>query len=146
MTGDPDALARACAEAMAAGDRASAGLGMVLESVGPGRAVMRMTVTEAMVNGHGICHGGFIFTLADSAFAYACNSHGARAVAQHGAITFLRPARRGETLRAEAVERVVAGRSGLTDVRVTGAGGEVVAELRGQSRLTGGHFFNPEEG
>jgi acyl-CoA thioesterase len=146
MTGDPDALARACAEAMAAGDRASAGLGMVLESVGPGRAVMRMTVTEAMVNGHGICHGGFIFTLADSAFAYACNSHGARAVAQHGAITFLRPARRGETLRAEAVERAVAGRSGLTDVRVTGAGGEVVAELRGQSRLTGGHFFNPEEG
>lgn len=146
MSGDPDALARACAEAMAAGDRASAGLGMVLESVGPGRAVMRMTVTEAMVNGHGICHGGFIFTLADSAFAYACNSHGARAVAQHGAITFLRPARRGETLRAEAVERAVAGRSGLTDVRVTGAGGEVVAELRGQSRLTGGHFFNPEEG
>ena len=146
MIGDPDALARACAEAMAAGDRASAGLGMVLESVGPGRAVMRMMVTEAMVNGHGICHGGFIFTLADSAFAYACNSHGARAVAQHGAITFLRPARRGETLRAEAVERVVAGRSGLTDVRVTGAGGEVVAELRGQSRLTGGHFFNPEEG
>ena len=146
MTGDPDALARACAEAMAAGDRASAGLGMVLESVGPGRAVMRMTVTEAMVNGHGICHGGFIFTLADSAFAYACNSHGARAVAQHAAITFLRPARRGETLRAEAVERAVAGRSGLTDVRVTGAGGEVVAELRGQSRLTGGHFFNPEEG
>lgn len=146
MIGDPDALARACAEAMAAGDRASAGLGMVLESVGPGRAVMRMTVTEAMVNGHGICHGGFIFTLADSAFAYACNSHGARAVAQHGAITFLRPARRGETLRAEAVERAVAGRSGLTDVRVTGAGGEVVAELRGQSRLTGGHFFNPEEG
>ncbi len=146
MSRDPDALARACAEAMAAGDRASAGLGMVLESVGPGRAVMRMMVTEAMVNGHGICHGGFIFTLADSAFAYACNSHGARAVAQHGAITFLRPARRGETLRAEAVERVVAGRSGLTDVRVTGAGGEVVAELRGQSRLTGGHFFNPEEG
>ena len=146
MTGDPDALARACAEAMAAGDRASAGLGMVLESVGPGRAVMRMTVTEAMVNGHGICHGGFIFTLADSAFAYACNSHGARAVAQHGAITFLRPARRGESLRAEAVERIAAGRSGLTDVRVTGADGEVVAELRGQSRLTGGHFFAPEEG
>ena len=146
MIRDPDALARACAEAMAAGDRASAGLGMVLESVGPGRAVMRMMVTEAMVNGHGICHGGFIFTLADSAFAYACNSHGARAVAQHGAITFLRPARRGETLRAEAVERIATGRSGLTDVRVTGTDGEVVAELRGQSRLTGGHFFNPEEG
>ncbi|MGC8475108.1 MAG: hydroxyphenylacetyl-CoA thioesterase PaaI [Acetobacteraceae bacterium] len=142
---DPEALARACAEAMEAGDRASAGLGMVLESVGPGRAVMRMTVTPAMVNGHGICHGGFIFTLADSAFAYACNSHGARAVAQHCAITFLRPGRQGEILRAEAVERVVAGRSGITDVRVTGAGGEVVAELRGHSRLTGGHFFTREE-
>ncbi|MDE2581291.1 MAG: hydroxyphenylacetyl-CoA thioesterase PaaI [Rhodospirillales bacterium] len=142
--GDPDALARACAKAMWADDRASPGLGMTLESVGAGRAVLSMTVADSMVNGHGICHGGFIFTLADSAFAFACNSHGDRAVAQHCAITFLRPGRRGETLRAEAVERIRTGRSGITDVRVTGTDGTVVAELRGTSRLTGGRFFETE--
>ncbi|MGH7042693.1 MAG: hydroxyphenylacetyl-CoA thioesterase PaaI [Acetobacteraceae bacterium] len=144
MSTDPDAIARACADAMWAEDRASSGLGMQLESVGTGRAVLSMTVTEAMVNGHGICHGGFIFTLADSAFAFASNSHGDRAVAQHCAISFLRPGRRGETLHAEAVERIRAGRSGITDVRVTGADGGVVAELRGTSRLTGGRFFETE--
>jgi acyl-CoA thioesterase len=144
MSTDPDAIARACAEAMWAQDRASPGLGMRLESVGPGRAVLSMTVAETMVNGHGICHGGFIFTLADSAFAFACNSHGDRAVAQHCAISFLRPGRRGEVLRAEAVERIRTGRSGITDVRVTGDDGTVVAELRGNSRLTGGRFFETE--
>ena len=142
---DALALARACADAMWAEDRASPSLGMRLEAVAPGQAVLSMTVGETMVNGHGICHGGFIFTLADSAFAYACNSHGERAVAQHCAITFLRPGRRGETLRAEATERARAGRSGITDVRVTGADGTVVAEFRGQSRLTGGHFFRTED-
>jgi len=142
---DADRLARACAEAMWAEDHASPSLGMRLEAVAPGQAVLSMTVGETMVNGHGICHGGFIFTLADSAFAYACNSHGERAVAQHCAITFLRPGRRGETLRAEATERARAGRSGITDVRVTGADGTVVAEFRGQSRLTGGHFFRTED-
>ena len=142
---DPIALARACAEAMWAEDRASAGLGMQMESVGPGHAVLSMAVADSMVNGHGICHGGFIFTLADSAFAYACNSHGERAVAQHCAITYLRAGRRGEVLRAEAIERARAGRTGLTDVRVVGDDGTVVAELRGQSRLTGGKF-HPTEG
>ncbi|HVB66792.1 MAG TPA: hydroxyphenylacetyl-CoA thioesterase PaaI [Acetobacteraceae bacterium] len=141
---DALALARACADAMWAEDRASPGLGMQLESVAPGHAVLSMVVTETMVNGHGICHGGFIFALADSAFAFACNSHGERAVAQHCAITFLRPGRRGETLRAEAVERIRTGRSGITDVRVTGGDGSVVAELRGNSRLTGGRFFETE--
>ncbi len=144
MSPDPAALARACAEAMRAEDRAGAWLGMVLESVGPRRAEMEMTVRETKVNGHGICHGGFIFTLADSAFAFACNSHGERAVAQHCTISFLRPGRRGEVLRAEAVERTRSGRSGITDVRVTGADGTVVAELRGHSRLTGGRFFATE--
>jgi acyl-CoA thioesterase len=144
MSTDPDALARACAAAMWAEDRASPGLGMRLEEVGPGRAVLSMTIAETMVNGHGICHGGFIFTLADSAFAFACNSHGERAVAQHCAISFLRPGRSGESLRAEAVERIRNGRSGITDVRVTGADGDVVAELRGTSRLTGGRFFATE--
>jgi len=120
---------------MWADDAASRDLGMVLDSVGPGRAVLSITVADSMVNGHGMCHGGFIFTLADSAFAFACNSHGDAAVAQHCAITFIRPGRRGERLTAEAVERVRHGRSGLYDVRVTGEDGGVVAELRGHSRL-----------
>ncbi|MDQ2803430.1 MAG: hydroxyphenylacetyl-CoA thioesterase PaaI, partial [Pseudomonadota bacterium] len=113
MADDPAARARAVADAMWADDRASRGLGMRIEDVGPGRAVLTMTVAERMVNGHGICHGGFIFSLADSAFAFACNSHGERTVAQHCAITFLRPGSLGETLRAEAAERLRGGRSGI---------------------------------
>ncbi len=144
MADDLATLARACAAAMWAEDRASLGLGMSLEEVGPGRAVLSMVVRESMANGHGICHGGFIFALADSAFAFACNSRGERAVAQHCAITFLRPVRAGETLRAEAVERVRAGRSGIYDVRVSGEDKEVVAELRGHSRSIGGRFFATE--
>jgi acyl-CoA thioesterase len=142
--GDPEALARAVAQAMWADDRASSGLGMSIEEVGPGRAVLTMRITELMVNGHGMCHGGFIFTLADSAFAFACNSHGRRAVAHHCAITYLRPARLGETLRAEATERHRAGRTGLTDVRVTGEANEVIAEFRGHSRTIGGAFFEAD--
>jgi acyl-CoA thioesterase len=138
---DPAVLARACAAAMWAEDRASTGLGMRLEHVAPGQAVMAMTITAVMVNGHGICHGGFIFALADSAFAFACNSHGERAVARHAAIDFLRPGRLGETLRAEAIERARSGRSGIYDVRVTGADGGLIAEFRGHSRLAGGAFF-----
>ena len=134
---DPDAVARKAADAMWANDAASRGLGMAIDSVGPGCAVLSMTVADSMVNGHGMCHGGFIFTLADSAFAFASNSYGDAAVAQHCAITFLRPGRRGERLTAEAVERIRAGRGGLYDVRVTGEDGTVVAELRGHSRLVG---------
>jgi acyl-CoA thioesterase len=141
MACDLDAMARACAKAMWEEDRASRGLGMELVSVGPGRAVLAMTVTESMVNGHGICHGGFIFTLADSAFAFACNTHNEKAVAQHCNINFLRPVRLGERLGAEAIERVRQGRSGLYDVRVTRPDGEPVAEFRGHSRTTGGLFF-----
>lgn len=140
----PEDLARACADAMWAEDHASRGLGMALTAVGPGSATMTLTVRPEMVNGHGICHGGFIFTLADSAFAFACNSHGDRAVAQHNAITYVRPGRLGETLTATAEERVTAGRSGIYDVRVTGSDGTIVAEMRGHSRLSGGRFF-PEE-
>ncbi len=137
---DADALARACADAMWREDRASAGLGMRLEAVGPGRAVLSLTVSEAMVNGHGICHGGFIFALADSAMAFAANSHGLHALAQHCAITFIRPARLGETLVAEAVERTRGARAGIYDVRVSGGDGAVVAEFRGHSRTTGEKF------
>ncbi len=138
---DPDALAHACAQAMWADDRASAGLGFRLDHVAPGQARMSMVVRPDMVNGHGICHGGFIFTLADSAFAFACNSHGERAVAQHNAITYVRPGRLGEILVAAAEERVRSGRSGIYDVRVTGEDGTVVAEMRGHSRLLGSKFF-----
>ncbi len=141
---DPQALARACADAMWAEDRASTGLGMRLDKVAPGRARLSMIVTNTMVNGHGICHGGFIFTLADSCFAFACNSRGERNVAQHCAITFLRPGRLGETLHAAAVERAQAGRSGIYDVQVTGDDGSVVAELRGHSRMLGQKFFAEE--
>ncbi len=103
---------------------------------------MSMPVRPEMVNGHGLCHGGFIFALANSAMAFAANSHGERAVAQHNSITYVRPGRAGETLVAEAEERSRAGRSGIYDVRVTGSSdGSVVAEFRGHTRLSGGRFF-----
>jgi acyl-CoA thioesterase len=114
MTPDAGEIARLSAEAMWAGDRASQNLGMELLEVGPGRARLAMTVTERMVNGHDLCHGGFIFTLADSAFAFACNSHGAYALAQHCAVTFLAPGRLGMRLIAEAAERHRAERSAAT--------------------------------
>ena len=125
---------RARAEAMWAEDRATSGLGMRLDEVAPGRAQLSMTITEAMTNGHGICHGGFIFTLADSAMAFAVNPRGEPAVAQHAAITFVRPGRVGEVLVAECVERMHAGRSGMYDVRVSTTDGELVAEFRGHTR------------
>ncbi len=126
---------------MWAGDRASQGLGMVLEAVGPGTARMAMPVRADMVNGHGMCHGGFIFTLADSAFAFACNSRNAKCVAAQGNIVFLRPAGLGDRLVATAEERHLAGRSGIYDIRVTDQDGQVIAELRGHSRAIGGVFF-----
>lgn len=141
MMRSPAEMARACAESMLREDKATHGLGIALDEVGPGTARMSMTVRPDMVNGHGICHGGFIFTLADSTFAFACNAYGDRAVAHHNEITFVRPGRLGETLTATAEERVRAGRSGIYDVRVTGADGSVVAEMRGHSRLAGGRFF-----
>lgn len=138
---DPQALAEACAESMWAEDQASQGLGMALEAVAPGRATVAMTVTAAMVNGHGSCHGGFIFALADSAFAFACNSRNARAVAAQCSVTYLRPGRLGERLVAVAEERAVVGRSGIYDVSVRDRQGEVVAEFRGHSRSVGQNFF-----
>jgi acyl-CoA thioesterase len=125
---------RARAEAMWAEDRASIGLGMQLQEVAHGTARLSMTITEAMANGHGICHGGFIFALADSAMAFAANPRGAPAVAQHASISFIRPAYVGEALVAEATERMHAGRSGIYDVRVSTAGGELVVEFRGHTR------------
>ena len=144
MTGDrtdPQAVAEHCARAMWAGDRASAGLGMTIEAVGPGHAVLSMTLTEAMVNGHGIAHGGFIFTLADSAFAFACNSHGPFTVAAQCQIAFLAPAKLGERLVATAREVHREGRSGIYDIRVT-RDTETIAEFRGHSRTTGGSWLD----
>ena len=137
-------LPQACADLMWSEDRASQALGMVLEDVGPGTARMAMLVADHMTNGHGMCHGGFIFTLADSGFAFACNSHNQRAVAAQGAISFLAPAQRGEKLLAIAEERQRAGRSGIYDVRVTGGDGRIIAEFRGYSRTLGQKFFEDQ--
>lgn len=137
---DPQALARACADLMWADDRASQAMAMAIETVAPGSARLAMTVAAHMVNGHGLCHGGYIFALADSALAFACNSHNEKSVAQHCAISFLRPARLGMRLVATAQERTRAGRNGIYDVTVT-AGGEVIAEFRGASRSLGEKFL-----
>ncbi|NMH98981.1 hydroxyphenylacetyl-CoA thioesterase PaaI [Pseudonocardia acidicola] len=118
-------------------DAAGRGAGVRLIDVGPGRARVTLTVAEQHVNGHGICHGGYLFLLADAAMAYASNSHGVSAVASGADIAFLRPARLGDELVAEAGERALVGRSGLYDVTVR-AGGEVVAEFRGRTRTVPG--------
>ncbi|WP_425275980.1 hydroxyphenylacetyl-CoA thioesterase PaaI [Streptomyces africanus] len=125
------------AEAMFAADEASRGLGVELLEHGEGTAVLRMTVTPAMVNGHGTVHGGYVFLLADSAFACACNSHGPTTVAAGADITFVAPAYEGDVLVARAEERTRYGRSGLYDVTVL-RGEDVIAEFRGRSRSIGG--------
>jgi acyl-CoA thioesterase len=134
-------LARRCAEAMYSRDRASQALGIGIADVAPGRATATMTVTDTMVNGHDIAHGGYVFTLADTAFAFACNTYGSVTVAAGADISFVAPARLGDELRATAVERHRAGRSGLYDVTVRRASdGGVVAEFRGRSRDLGRPF------
>jgi len=140
----PDDLARACAEAMWKEDGASKGLGMEILQIGPGEATLAMTVLPTMVNGHGIAHGGFIFTLADSAFAFACNSHNQRAVAAQGNISFIKPGKLGDRLIATAREISRTGRSGIYDVRVT-VDGTAIAELRGHSRTIGGAWVPSAE-
>ncbi|MEA2897469.1 MAG: acyl-CoA thioesterase [Bradyrhizobium sp.] len=136
----PDDLARACAEAMWKDDDASQGLGMEILDVKAGQATLAMTVKPHMVNGHGIAHGGFIFLLADSTFAFACNSHNDRAVAAQGSITFIKPGKLGDRLVATAKEVSLTGRSGIYDVRVT-VDGVAIAELRGHSRTIGGAWI-----
>jgi acyl-CoA thioesterase len=136
----PDDLARACAEAMWQEDDASKGLGMEIVEIKPGQATLTMTVKPDMVNGQRIAHGGFIFTLADSAFAFACNTHNERTVAAQGNISFIRPGKLGDRLVATAREVSRNGRSGIYDVRVT-AGDVVIAEFRGHSRMIGGAWL-----
>ena len=131
---DPIALAQAVGESMFAVDNASrVFMGMSLVECRPGRAVMRMTVREDFLNGHKICHGGFIFTLADSTFAFACNSYNINTVAAGCSIEFLRPAKLGEVLTAVGEEQVRKGRQGIYDICVSNQDGEVVAMFRGKS-------------
>lgn len=140
----PDDLARACADAMWKDDDASSGLGMEILDVRAGEATLAMTVQPHMVNGQRIAHGGFIFTLADSAFAFACNSRNDRAVAAQCQISFIRPGKLGDRLVAVAREISRSGRSGIYDVRVT-AGEEVIAEFRGHSRTVAGTWLPEHE-
>jgi acyl-CoA thioesterase len=133
-------VAERSAEAMWAGDRASRELGMSLDGVGPGTATLSMTLTESMVNGHAIGHGGYTFTLADSAFAFACNSYNRSTVAAAAEIRFRRPTRLGDRLVATATERERNGRDGVYDVQVT-VGDEVVASFVGRSKEIGGTLF-----
>lgn len=129
-----EALARRVGEVMFAADRASRDfMGMELLECAPGRALMRMRVRAPMLNGHDICHGGLIFTLADSTFAFACNSHDKAAVAAGCSIEFLRPAHLDDVLTCEGVERALQGRHGIYDMTVTNQRGEVVALFRGKS-------------
>jgi acyl-CoA thioesterase len=129
-----DALAARVGQAMFANDVASKDtMGMELLSCTAGRAVLRMPVREMHLNGHRICHGGFIFTLADSTFAFACNSRNQATVAAGCSIEFLKPGRLGDVLTCEGVERVLQGRHGVYDMTVTNQRGEVVAVFRGKS-------------
>lgn len=143
---DPQALAEACARAMWAEDRASRSLGMVIERVAPGEATLSMTITAAMTNGHGIGHGGYTFTLADSAFAFACNTYDQRTVAQSNAITYLAPVREGDRLTATAREVSRQGRGGIYDVRVVNQNGVRIAEFRGLSRTVKGAILPETDG
>lgn len=132
------ALAEAAGAAMFARDRASQALGMTLDSIRPGYARMSMPVRDDMLNGHQTCHGGFIFALADSAFAFACNSHNQNTVGAGCTIEYLAPGRLGDVLTAEAVEQALAGKSGVYDIRVSDQGGRVLALMRGKSHRVSG--------
>lgn len=141
MALSPDEIAQKCAAAMWANDDASKWLGASLDKVGPGTATVSMTVEKHHTNSHDICHGGFIFTLADSAFAFACNSYNQIVVAQSNVITFVAPGRLGDRLTAVAREVARFGRSGVYDVSVTDQDGKLIAEFRGNSRVIKGQHF-----
>jgi len=138
---DAQALAEAACQHMYDADACTRWLGMRVEAVGPGYARLSMTVRAEFLNGHRTCHGGLIFTLADSAFAFACNSHNHNTVAAGCSVEFLRPALGGDVLTAEASEQVLSGRHGVYDVRVSNQAGEVVAMFRGKSAQIRGHVI-----
>jgi acyl-CoA thioesterase len=130
---DPQTIADRVGTGMLAEDAASRGLGMKIEAMGPGYSRMAMAVRPEMLNGFKICHGGFITTLADSAFAFACNSYNELTLAAGIVVDFVAPAREGDVLTAEAREATLAGRTGVYDVKVTNQRGETIAPLRGRS-------------
>ena len=140
---EPDAqlIAERCAALMWADDLAARALGVELLEVGPGLARLRMRVRPDMVNGHGSCHGGFIFTLADAAFSYACNSDNQRAVAAGADISFLAPAHTGDVLESVCRVRSQGGRNGIYDSEVSNQLGKIIALFRGRSARIKGHFF-----
>jgi acyl-CoA thioesterase len=140
---EAQALAERVAEGMYARDTASQAMGMRIVRVAPGHAEMAMTVRADMLNGHAICHGGFIFTLADSAFAFACNSYNLSTVASGCTIDFLAPAREGDVLTAVAQERSASGRTGVYDIEVVNQRGEAIALFRGKSYRIKGHVVEP---
>jgi len=134
------ALAQECARALWETDTTSQSLGMQLQKVAPGECTMTMSVTEKMCNGHGTCHGGYLFTLADSSFAFACNSYNQRAVAQHCSVTFVNPASIDDVLTACAHEISRVGRSGIYDIAITNQNNIVIAQFRGHSRTIKGQL------
>ncbi len=134
------ALAKASAAALWDGDKTTQSLGMQLLEVKPGESTLSMTVTENMCNGHGTCHGGFLFTLADSAFAFACNSYNQRAVAQHCNISFINPAFANDLLTACASEVSRSGRNGIYDIVITNQDDTMIAQFRGNSRTIKGQL------
>jgi acyl-CoA thioesterase len=140
----PQSRADRSAMLMYSGDAACQDLGIVVTAVGPGRAILTLDVRDTMLNGHSICHGGYIFTLADSAFAYACNSYNQLTVAQQNQITFVAPAQQGDTLTATALEVSRTGRSGTYDVTVTNAEHQTIALMRGLSRTIKGQHFDED--
>jgi acyl-CoA thioesterase len=144
-TTDAQTLAEQCAQAMYARDRASQTAGMRIEAVAPGYARMSMTLLPQMMNGHDIAHGGAIFALADSSFAFACNSRNVASVAQQCSITYISPGRPGEKLVAECKESNLTGRYGIYDVTITGGDGRTVAIFRGHSVAVRGDVLNGKE-
>lgn len=139
MHSAPQALAELAGKTMYERDPASQALGMTLDAIRPGYARMRMRVRDDMLNGHGTCHGGYIFMLADSAFAFACNSHNINTVGAGCTIDYLAPGRAGDVLVAEAVEQALSGKTGVYDVVVTDQDGRKVALFRGKSHRVAGH-------
>jgi acyl-CoA thioesterase len=142
MHSDPQALAELAGKAMYERDPASRALGMTLDEIRPGYARMSMPVRGDMLNGHGTCHGGYIFMLADSAFAFACNSHNHVTVGAGCTIDYLAPARDGDLLAAEAVEQALGGKTGIYDIVVTSQDGRKVALFRGKSHRVQGHVVD----
>ena len=144
MHSDPQALAELAGKTMYERDPASRALGMTLDEIRPGYARMSMTVRADMLNGHATCHGGYIFMLADSSFAFACNSHNEVTVASGFAIDIVAPSRLGDVLTASAVETSLAGRTGVYDIRITNQRDELIAVFRGRSYRIMGKRVVPE--